>query len=145
MRKIINNKSYDTEKAARIGSYNHGEYVTDFGYYCETLYRKRTGEYFLHGEGGPASKYAESLGNGSWQGGEKIEPMTYEAATAWAIDHLDTEDYQAEFGEVEEDDTSIVLTVRVPQSAKDALDRACSKTGQTRGEILARLIGSLDC
>ena len=56
MKKIINGKLYDTETAKLIGRSYHGEGPRDFRHYSEELYRKRTGEYFLYGEGGPMSR-----------------------------------------------------------------------------------------
>lgn len=48
MKKIINGKAYNTETAKELGSYWNGYPHGDFSYVCETLYVKRTGEYFLH-------------------------------------------------------------------------------------------------
>lgn len=53
MIKIINKRKYDTSMAEELLCYASGHDNTRFRYYSETLYRKRTGEYFLHGEGGP--------------------------------------------------------------------------------------------
>jgi len=55
MKKIINGKRYDTETAQLIGSASYSN-RTDFRFWSEELYRKKTGEFFLYGEGGPASK-----------------------------------------------------------------------------------------
>ena len=61
MKKIINGKVYDTETAQVLGSWSN---MSDrsFERIDETLYRKRTGEFFLHGEGGPMSRYAVQIG-----------------------------------------------------------------------------------
>lgn len=101
MRKIINGKMYNTETAKKVGERSCG-YVGDFRYFSESLYRKRTGEYFLHGEGGPMSKYAESCGQNQWQGGASIIPVTQQDAREWAEKHLSVEEYIDEFGEPEE-------------------------------------------
>ena len=58
MKKIIDNKVYDTNTATLIGSKDNGISPASFAYCRESLYRKRTGEYFKHGEGGANSKYA---------------------------------------------------------------------------------------
>jgi hypothetical protein len=42
-----------------------------FRWVCEELYRKRTGEYFLYGEGGPMSKYSRQVEQNGWAEGEK--------------------------------------------------------------------------
>ena len=101
MKKIINGKKYDTNTAEEIGMYTNGRSSADFSYFCETLYRKRTGEFFLHGHGGASSRYAQSVGN-SLTGGEKILPLTEGEAKSWAEDHLTGDEYEAIFGEVEE-------------------------------------------
>ena len=51
MKKIINGRLYNTESAKKVGYYNNGRIYNDFSFFEETLYRKRTGEFFLHGEG----------------------------------------------------------------------------------------------
>ena len=51
MRKIIANKSYDTNTASLVGAWDNREYG-NLDYVSESLYRKRTGEYFIHGAGG---------------------------------------------------------------------------------------------
>lgn len=143
MKKIIDGKKYDTETAREVGSWDNGCFVTDMQYFSETLYRKRTGEYFLYGEGGAMSRYAEPCEGNSWTSGEHIFPLSYEEATHWAEEHMDADDYESEFGEVSEDGEDVAVTVRVPASAKAALDRECSRTGESRSAIVARLLGTL--
>lgn len=101
MKKIINGKKYDTDTAKILGSagYSH---PGDFGHWKETLYHKRTGEYFLHGIGGAMSKYARRTGLNEWSGGEKIIPLTREEAQKWAEKHLNVEEYEEIFGACEE-------------------------------------------
>lgn len=74
MKKIINKKSYDTETAKVVCSYSY-IFSGDFQRVTETLYRKKTGEFFLHGVGGPASKYSR----------EMIIPMVASAAEVFKI------------------------------------------------------------
>lgn len=52
MKKIINGKKYDTDTAKEVGYSNNGLLSTDIDYIEETLYQKKTGEFFLYGEGG---------------------------------------------------------------------------------------------
>lgn len=101
MKKIINGKKYDTETAGLICSRDFSLEVGSFGYYSETLYKKKTGEFFLYGEGGALTKYAEITANGM-KGGERIIPLTEEQAKAWAEENLSVDDYEKIFGEVEE-------------------------------------------
>ncbi len=101
MRKIINDKAYDTSTAKAVGTWSYGSY-RDFHYVAEILYKKKTGEFFLYGEGGPASKYAKKIDTNCWTGSEKIVPLTEDEAKKWAEENLDGMEYENIFGEVEE-------------------------------------------
>ena len=101
MKKIINGKKYDTKTAKEMGCWSNNYYCNDFNYCEETLYRKKTGEYFLYGEGGAMSKYSQSCGN-MRSGGAEIILMTEAEAKKWAEKHLDCDEYEEIFGEVEE-------------------------------------------
>lgn len=101
MKKIINGKLYNTETAKKIAEYSNGYGCADFYYVCETLYQKKTGEYFLYGVGGALSMYRESAGN-NYVGGEEIIPYTEEEAQQWAVENLEADEYMELFGEVEE-------------------------------------------
>lgn len=98
MKKIINGRSYDTDTATNVGEYWNGRTNRDFQYVFETLYRKKNGEFFLHGEGGAMSRYAEPVGD-MRGAGEKIIPMTEEEAREWAEEHLDADEYVSVFGD----------------------------------------------
>lgn len=101
MRKIINGKMYDTNTAKVIGTWSNYKYG-DFNYCEETLYKKKTGEYFLYGEGGALSKYAKSCGNNDTCGGSEFIPLSKNEAKKWMECNTSAEKYIAEFGEVEE-------------------------------------------
>lgn len=102
MKRIINGKLYNTATAKEIGAWSNNYNYGDFSYCEETLYLKRTGEYFLYGKGGPMSKYSQSCGQNSWSGGEEITPLTETEAREWAEKHLDADEYIEIFGEPEE-------------------------------------------
>lgn len=139
MKKIISGRKYDTDTATMVGEWSDG-YPRDFRYQCETLYRKRNGEYFLHGEGGAMSKYAVSHGDNSWGGGEEIIPLSYDRAREWAEKHLDADDYEAAFGEVSEGDEDVMLSVRVSASVKATVGRLAAQSGRTMADIVADAI-----
>ena len=101
MKKIIKGKMYNTETAEMVGKMWESS-PRDFSFYREKLYRKKTGEFFLYGEGGPASKYAERCGLNEWCGGSKIMPFTEEEAREWAERELTADEYIKIFGEVKE-------------------------------------------
>ena len=102
MKQIITGKMYNTDTATKVGEWWNGCSTSDFQYCEETLYRKRTGEYFLHGEGGPMSGYAKSCGQNSWGYGEDIVPVTEMEAKEWAERKLNADEYIEAFGEPEE-------------------------------------------
>lgn len=138
MKKIISNKLYDTETAREIASQSHGEGPRDINYCCETLYKKRTGEYFLHGEGGPASKYAKSTGLNNWTGGEMIIPLDYKAATAWAEENMSADAYQEEFGPVSEGEPSrTTLSVSIDSAIADRIRREAQEKGMNVSALIA--------
>ena len=140
MKKIINGKVYDTATAKRIGEYEPNPYRSDFHYYCETLYQKKTGEFFLHGEGNAASKYSRSCGQNEWCGSEKIIPMTYKEAQKWAEEHLDGDDYCEIFGEPDESGESVTLGIQVSAAAAAKLKREAAQNGITQSAQLERWI-----
>lgn len=113
MKKIINGKVYDTDKARELGTDSYSS-PRDFNYWREVLYQKRTGEFFLYGEGGPMSRYARSIDQNSWSGGEKIMPLSAANARKWAEDHLDADDYEKIFGLPDEDAEPVLLSMQLP-------------------------------
>ena len=103
MKKIINYKKYDTDTAKEIASMSSGGSYTDFKHYEETLYRKKTGEFFIFGEGGAMSKYCERAAyENMWTSGSRIVPLTLEEAQQWVMEFCDGDTYESLFGPVEE-------------------------------------------
>ena len=126
MRKIINGKLYDTDTAKEHGSDSFSN-CRDFHYWHEILYQKRTGEFFLYGEGGPLSRYAESTGNNSWSGSQKIIPLSYNSARKWAEEHLSADEYAEVFGMPSEDAEPVVLNIQLDAALMARIrDRAAS-------------------
>lgn len=140
MRKIIDGKSYDTDTAKLIGCQDNGDYGS-FDFMSESLYRKRTGEYFVHGEGGARSRYAESQGSGWWSNGEKIIPLDFASASSWAERHLTTAEYESEFGGAREDEKQLI-SLRISASAYAKLSKLVSMQGQTKSAIVEGLIAN---
>ncbi len=142
MKKIINNKVYDTSTAQKLGEWDNGHYTNDFAYCAETLYRKRTGTYFLHGEGHAMSKYASHSGNNTgW--GEKIIPLSYEEAQEWAEEHLDADEYISIFGEPALDDTLTALNLTLSAAAVSKFRLSAQQQQISQKELMERLIGTL--
>ncbi len=142
MKKIIANKTYDTETAKLIHEYENKDYPADIDYIRETLYRKRTGEYFLHAYGNANTKYATDLGGNRFGSGERLIPLTYEQARDWAQYAMDGDAYEAEFGDVEEDGDAIV-SMRISKTADSAIRRAARERGITIGQVIDELAATL--
>lgn len=101
MKKIVGGKKYDTETANLLGGLDNGRSKSDFRWKNEELYQKKTGEYFLYGEGGPLTEYFEDLGN--WKGyGRDIVPLSKEDAKRLGEKILSYKEYVEAFGEPEE-------------------------------------------
>ena len=84
MKKIVNGKRYDTKTATEIASAWNGCSRSDFNFLLETLYKTDSGAWFLAGEGGALTKYAEVLEGGRCHcGGKDILPLTPAEAKAW--------------------------------------------------------------
>lgn len=137
MKQIIKGKLYDTETAKGIAAWGNNRSTRDFSYCSETLYRKRTGEYFLYGHGGPMSKYAESCGDNSWSGGSKIIPLTYKAAQEWGEERMDADDYMEEFGPVSESEESVALSISLPEAVSERIRREAQEKGMSISALVA--------
>ena len=139
IKRIINGRAYETATATEIGGNGYST-PNDFRHYYERLYKKRNGEYFLYGEGGPLSKYAVSVGTNETSGGETIIPMTYAEARDWAEANLDADDYIAAFGTPEEDDDHVIVTVNFNKATYDMINREAASAGVTVDDYIERLV-----
>ena len=140
MREIIDGRVYDTDTAEYLAFWCNKVAVTDFHYYCEELYMKRNGEYFLYGEGNGLSPYA-SYGYGGSSYGEAIVPLTLAEAKEWA-EKADC--YEDVFGEVSEDDEDVDVMVRMPREMFEVLRQMASGTEVT-DTILKLIKDELSC
>ena len=76
MQKTICKVVYDTEAAELIHKYTNGSFGDPAGYE-ETLYQMPGGQYFVYGNGGETSPYAE----------EKITRLAKTKVQAWIDEH----------------------------------------------------------
>ena len=139
MKKIINGRRYSTESAKEVASDSYSS-PRDFNHWVERLYRKTTGEFFLYGVGGPLSRYAESTGQNQWSGGEKIIPLSVEAAQAWAEEHLNADEYEKIFGEIEETATKRTISLSLTETAIEKIKRGAAEAGVSMSEYVESLL-----
>ena len=140
MKKIINNKVYDTETARRLGAWDNGLGGNDFGAVEETLYRKKTGEYFLHGWGGAGTRYAEPAGTNWWSSGERIMPMSFAEAKTWAEEKLSGEEYEEIFGAVTEDESRVQVCYSLSAATVEAIKRKAAELGISASAYIELLV-----
>ena len=140
MKKYIGGKVYDTDTAKAVGSWSNNRSYRDFSWCEETLYRKKTGEYFLHGEGGAMSAYARQVDGNMRGSGEEIRPLTFDEAREWAEEHLDGNEYEEIFGAISDDGTDCLISAVIKASSRDRIRREAEKSGRSIGEILDALI-----
>jgi hypothetical protein len=104
MKAIINGLRYDTDKATLIGEASSDESRSDFRYWAAGLYvTPRAKRYFLAGEGGAMTRWAQSIGLNSRSGGSGIKPLDEADAREWAERYLTVAEVEAAFGATIED------------------------------------------
>ena len=139
MKKIIDGKVYDTKTAKMVGEWSNFCYTNDFNYCSEDLYLKKTGEFFLRGQGGAMSKYSQSTGNNSCGYGELIIPLTYAAAQEWAEKKLDGEEYEAIFG-TNEDEEVVIVVISLTRSSHEKIKRMSERQEKVVSAIIEQFI-----
>ena len=93
MNKILNGKKYNTETATCVLEVSNGYGYGDIYYVRESLYQKRTGEYFMHCEGGAFTEYGEDVG-GDRTGGEQIKLLSTNEIKRWVEKNFDGDTYR---------------------------------------------------
>ena len=136
---VIDNKRYDTNTAKLCGVFKEN-IGTEKGF-SETLYRKRSGEYFLYAEGAWKSQYAVTK-QGKRTGGEHILPLSYDDALRWAGDHM-TEEEISRFFITENSPAPEIMQGKKKQmafylstEAYRLLNLQASLTGKTKSELV---------
>lgn len=132
MKKVIKGAVCDTETATKLGSCDH-DIIDHLHWWSETLYQTKSGRYFIHGEGGPASPYSIADGDGHWKSGEQINVISREAAEEWAEEHLSGDDYEAAFGVPDEVPR---ITVALTPENRKKLDEIRDASGAKLVEIV---------
>lgn len=140
MKKVINGKRYDTETAEFIGRWENIHNSADLQYECEELYKKKTGEFFIYGAGGPASSFALQTGTNSLSGSSKITPIIENEAKKWVEKNLNADDYEKLF-ELEEEG-NIAFSLLIPENLYNKLKNESEKTGESMKDIIVEALES---
>ena len=126
MRTHINNKLYDTDTATRILYLTNSYNLTDIRYQEISIYRKKTGEYFL---------YRSNRLSGA------ITPLSYNEAEQYIREYGTEEVYQKEFGY---EQGVLSLRFNIPKDVKKKLDKIASIKGKPRTQCIIDLIREAD-
>lgn len=135
MKKIINGKLYNTETAKKLGDWESDQDYRGLYHEEESLYRTKSGNYFLWCYGGAASRYNQQIGQNEWSSGELIQPISEDRAKKWAEEKLDADDYESIFGEIADGEYTPV-SVLVPPDIMAKLDTEKAASGRNRTDIV---------
>lgn len=143
MKRIINGVTYNTATATEIYQYKHTSVLcTDFRYYEEVLYRTRSGNYFLFGEGEALSPYSEAYGTNGRTGAAEIVPLTESEAREWLERFEDPDEICPELfadaGDVEPSESVIYL--RLPSILKNQLEQLATQENQSLNTFLIKVL-----
>lgn len=142
MKKIIKNKVYDTNTAILIARADHENIKDTYGATCkQALYRKKTGELFVHLESGTSLTLHSVLQN-DYRQGRGIYPLTYDQAKKWAENELNADVWEHIFGDPEDDEDTL-LGIRVSAAAAAKLKRIAAETGKPQNRIVEELINNM--
>ena len=84
MKRIINEKTYDTEKSKFICDISNELYTIDSGFIRAALYVTENADFFLAGEGGADTMFAKRVGFNYIQS-SNIIVVTKEEAKKWML------------------------------------------------------------
>jgi len=101
MKRVIDQKLYDTDRAERIAQFAPNTHRGD-DYHClETLYKAPTGEYFLHCEGHAVTVYSHSCESEDRTTSEELTRLDAEASLDWCEERgIDGQLVVEEFGDL---------------------------------------------
>ncbi|MCE5344468.1 MAG: hypothetical protein LLF96_12925 [Eubacteriales bacterium] len=139
MQQTMNNKVYDTETAKPLGNWQRG-FSSERGYLSETLYITEEGDYFLYGEGGSRSRYAQRVAPNTWGYGERIIPFNNEEANAWAENHLSEADFYAAQKEVAYNGCLTPMMIRLQCATEQKLKKLAGEQGRKASELAEEMI-----
>lgn len=140
MNKVIRGKRYNTETAKLVGTWEANEPESSDFWEKEELYQKRSGEFFLIGQGGAQTQYARFSMGGESKPGIELRPIEPEEASDWAEEHLTADEYEALFGPVAEDGSRGRITLTLLNSTIDTVRREAQRRKMNFNEYLEKLI-----
>lgn len=143
MKKIINQKRYNTDASTLVLEWQPDNFPADDPKHVEfnRLYRKSTGEYFIHGKGGAMSPYADmkNAKKGIISAGEMLIPVSLEEATEILEKHMTPGEVDCVLGRSVTDDKKQV-NIQIDSGTWNMLQMLKSVTGKSATDIMIELI-----
>ena len=84
---VIEGKLFDTDDAELVHDWENGEAYGDLNYLNETLYCTPQKSFFVVGDGGARTLYAQPNGANSFTGGTGAAVLTADEALEWLQNH----------------------------------------------------------
>lgn len=119
MKKYIKNKVYDTDTARFIGKKR-------YGIQKESLYQKKTGEFFLYYEC------------------DVIKPISFSEAQKWAKENLSNEEYDATFKVAVDDSKRVQMGINVSSTVADKLRKRSTELGMSISGWIEYLVNNAE-
>lgn len=138
IKRSIDSRIYDTSQAEPIAEFSLGKPLDPY-YRKETLYRDKSGAFFLCGIGGESTYYARLAGE-KYVPGEDIIMLNDDEARRWLEDWGYTEIILRIFGPKSASDTTTVVGVHLPDEIKGHAERAAAKKAESVEQWIEQLI-----
>lgn len=139
----IRNRLYNTETAKMIGKWEiNDKGKEDSQFAQETLFRKKTGEYFLLCEGGADSVHSSRDKDGRKIKGEFIQLISFDEAKQWMEKHLDFEKLITDNNnkKLYQKNKEIPISLKLSKEVHTKLQNYRSQFGISYRDILSILI-----
>ena len=143
MKKVINNKVYDTSTARLIADAPHKNIKGSDGTCEQRLYLKKNGEFFLWLAGARSEIVSNmALDNGIHDRERHFYPISYEQARSWAEEEMTADEWLAIFEPVE-DESLTAFNLTLSASAVSKFRLAAQRQQISQRELMERLIETL--
>ena len=143
MKKVINNKVYDTDTARLIADVPHTNIKGSEGACEQRLYLKKSGEFFLWLSGARSEVVSNmALDNGVHDRERHFYPISYEQARKWAESEMSADEW-LELFEPEEDDSTSQLAIKISTASYTKLKKAAQMESKTLRQKIEELIGEV--
>lgn len=126
-KKVIDGRRYDTDTAREVGK---STCIDEAHRWIDTLYRKNTGEYFLH----------RWIGNGEQVFEEWLIPMKTNEAKDWAKENLTADECNRILESSEDNQTKRTVTFSLTEATIEKISQTAVRNGCSKSEVIERVM-----